>query len=338
MTPPTEPQPGDTIASFTRDDAQQLVLYFGGCLPPAIGGTADDRARRDNAALGQVAAMQPANADEISLAARCVAAAAHADDQLRQLRLHAANYDRTRQINAQYALMVRTSGGARSLLLRVQTARRRLEMDAAACAQGAVLAAGLLALLLGTRAALGDRIEVEVEAAATAAAAEAEAEAARVAAAAEAKVVAAAKAAAARVAAAAEARLAAGAPQAAQRQAWQEAPLEPPAPLSEEEQEREKWHIAADKFATIFPLRTRLIRRFGKLPDDCGVEQPEPKLLEAIRTGDRYSLIWADGLSKAEVYINAGKDRHLCKYEDGDEGGDVAVVPEAIVPEPAVPG
>ena len=321
MAPATEPQPTDTCASFTRDDIQQLVLYFGGTLPPAIGGTADDRARRDNAALGQVAAMRPANADEMWLAARCVAAGAHADDQLRQLQLHAANFDRTRQINAQYALMVRTSGGARSILLRVQTARRRLELDAAACAQGAVLAAGLLALLLGTRAALGGQIEAVTEASAEAAAAEA----AKVAAAAEAK-------AAAAVAAATEAKEAAAAaraPRGAQRPA--PVPLPELPPLTLEEQEREKWLIAADRFATIFPLRTRLIRRFGQLPDDCGIEQPEPELLEAIRTGDGYSLLWADELTPAQVYINAGKDRFLCKYEEAGGG-------EAAVPEPAGSG
>ena len=305
MAPATEPQPTDTCASFTRDDIQQLVLYFGGTLPPAIGGTADDRARRDNAALGQVAAMRPANADEMWLAARCVAAGAHADDQLRQLPLHAANFDRTRQINAQYALMVRTSGGARSILLRVQTARRRLELDAAACAQGAVLAAGLLALLLGTRAALGGQIEAVTEASAEAAAAEV----AKVAAAAEAK-----------EAAAAVKAAAAGGPRGAQRPA--PVPLPELPPLTPEEQERETWLIAADRYATIFPLRTRLIRRFGQLPDDCGIAQPEPELLEAIRTGDGYSLLWADELTPAEVYVNAGKDRFLCKYE---EAGEVVV-------------
>ena len=293
----TDQPPADCCAAFSRNDVQQLVLYFGGSLPPAIGGTADDRARRDNAALGQVAAMRPANADEMWLAARCVAAGAHADDQLRQLPLHAANFDRTRQINAQYALMVRTSGGARSILLRVQTARRRLELDAAACAQGAALAAGLLALLLGTRAALGGQIEAVTEASAEAAAAEV----AKVAAAAEAK-----------EAAAAVKAAAAGGPRGAQRPA--PVPLPELPPLTPEEAERETWLIAADRYATIFPMRTRLIRRFGQLPDDCGIEQPEPELLEAIRTGDGYSLLWADELTPAQVYINAGKDRFLCKY------------------------
>jgi len=309
MAPAPDPQPTDTFASLTRDDVQQLVLYFGVHLPPAIGNTADDRAHRDNAALAQVAAMRPANAEEMRLAARYVAAGAQADDQLRQVQLHAANYDRTRQINAQYALMVRTSGGARSLLLRVQTARRRLELDAAACAQGAVLAAaGLLAWLLETRAALGGRIEAATEAVAEAAAAEA----AKVAAAAEAK-----------AAATAEA-----ASRGAQRPAWP-APLPEPPPLSEEEQQREKWLIAADRFATVYPMRARLIRRFGKLPDDCGIEPPEPELLEAIRTGDGYSLRWADALTPAEANVNAGNDRHLCKYEEAGE---------AAVPEPVASG
>jgi hypothetical protein len=311
MTPATEPQPADTVASLTRDDVQHLVLYFGVRLPPPIGDTADDRARRDNVALGQVASLRPANAEEMWLAARYVAAGAQADDQLRLALLHAANFERTRQINAQYSLMVRTANAARSVLLRVQTARRRLEADEAARVQGAVLAAGLLALLLGTRAAMGGRIEVEAGAVAEAATAEAAKDTA----------VAEAKAAGAKAAGAKAAALRGG-----QRPGWEAAPLEPPAPLTEEAQRLEKWAIAADRFATIFPMRTRLIRKFGKLPDDCGIEQPEPELLEAIRIGTKYSLRRADELSKAEVYFEAGNDRHLCQYEDVDE----AVVDEPV--------
>jgi hypothetical protein len=53
-----------------------------GLLPPPITDTPLDHARRDDAAIAQVAAMLPANADEAHLAAQCVAARAQAADCL----------------------------------------------------------------------------------------------------------------------------------------------------------------------------------------------------------------------------------------------------------------
>ena len=101
--------------------------------------------------------------------------------------------------------------------------------------------------------------------------------------------------------------------------------------MTEEEKRLDALLFEADRFATIFPMRTRLIRRFGKLPDDCGIEPPEPEMLETIRTGDGVSLRWADELTPAEAYQNAGNDRHLCKYEEAGDG-------EAVMPEPANSG
>jgi hypothetical protein len=304
MTPTPEAPPVDAVPPLPRDVVHRVVLYFAGHLPAPPGDTADDRARRDSDALADVAALEPANAAEVTQAMRCVAAGIWADDQLRLARLHSEDFVRTQQILRQHAHMLRTADGARALLLRVQTARQRREKDSAGSERDAALARGLLAALMQERAAQTGPIEADVAKVAAAKAAVAAA-----------KVVA--EAAEAEAAAAEAARLAAAA--------------EPPPPLTEEEQRLEKWAIAADRFATIFPMRTRLIRRFGKLPDDCGIEQPEPELLEAIRIGTKYSLRWADELTKAQVYVEAGKDRHLCKYEDEYEDG-------AVVAEPVDPG
>ncbi len=55
-------------------------------LPPPITDTPEDLARRDNAAIAQVASLLPANADEATLAAQYVAAHAQAVDCLRLAR------------------------------------------------------------------------------------------------------------------------------------------------------------------------------------------------------------------------------------------------------------
>ncbi len=123
-----------------------------GALPPAVNDTPEDLARRDNAAIAEVASLLPANAEEATLAAQFVAANAQAMDCLRLAREHAADLARVLQCTAQSANMMRQARAARSLLLRVQAARQKREADGAATDKAAWIehcAVGLMADALG---------------------------------------------------------------------------------------------------------------------------------------------------------------------------------------------
>jgi hypothetical protein len=88
---------------------------------------------RNQAAIDQVAAMLPTNANEAILAAQCVAARAQADDVLRLIREHADDELKTvMKLNAQYIAMMRTSQGAHGHLLRAQAMRYKRETSDAA--------------------------------------------------------------------------------------------------------------------------------------------------------------------------------------------------------------
>jgi hypothetical protein len=118
----------DPTLRLPRDVYYQLVHTLRAALPP-IADTPDDVARRDNAAIAQVASLRPANADEASIAAQYVAANAHAMDCLRLAQEHRGDPSFALKCGAQAASMMRQARGARSLLLRVQTERRKLEAD-----------------------------------------------------------------------------------------------------------------------------------------------------------------------------------------------------------------
>jgi len=93
--------------------------------------------------------------------------------------------------------------------------------------------------------------------------------------------------------------------------------LPEPPPLTEEEKQRRRVLNEADRYAIIHPLRSRLIRRLGNLPPDCGIEPPAPDLLEAIRTGKETNQLWADRLTPEQAKLNAGRDRDLLwRYEE----------------------
>ena len=117
------PEPPDLTHQLPRDIYYQLVHELRGALPPPLTDSAEDLARRDNAAIGEVACLLPANAEEADLAAQFVAANAQAMDRLRLARVHAADLACVLRCTAQSANMMRQARGARSLLLRVQTAR-----------------------------------------------------------------------------------------------------------------------------------------------------------------------------------------------------------------------
>jgi hypothetical protein len=85
------PEPPDLTHQLPRDIYYQLVHELRGALPPPLTDSAEDLARRDNAAIGEVACLLPANAEEADLAAQFVAANAQAMDCLRLARVHAAD-------------------------------------------------------------------------------------------------------------------------------------------------------------------------------------------------------------------------------------------------------
>ena len=146
------PEPPDLTHQLPRDIYYQLVHELRGALPPPLTDSAEDLARRDNAAIGAVACLLPANAEEAYLAGQFVAANAQAMECLRLARVHAADVTRVLKCTAQSASMMRQSRGARSLLLRVQAARQKREADYAATEKAAWIehcAVGLMAQALG---------------------------------------------------------------------------------------------------------------------------------------------------------------------------------------------
>jgi hypothetical protein len=111
----------------------QLVYTLTDLLPPPLDDTPGALRARNLAAIAKVAALLPVNANEIDLAAQCVAARAQAEDILRLLRQHADDIQLVMRLNAQYGSMVRTSLSLHARLMRVQALRHKREaIDGAA--------------------------------------------------------------------------------------------------------------------------------------------------------------------------------------------------------------
>ena len=115
----------------SRDAWHHLIYTLSGTLPPPVQDTPEDRARRDNAAIAEVAALCPVNPAEASLAAQHVAAHAQAMDCLRLSHAPDMNPDVALKCGAQAASMMRQSHSALRLLLRAQAARQKRDADTA---------------------------------------------------------------------------------------------------------------------------------------------------------------------------------------------------------------
>ena len=107
------------------------------CCRPPVTDTPEDEARRDNAAIAQVACLLPASAAEATLGAQFVAAHAHAADCLRFARKFEGDGAFFLKFTAQAASMMRQSQGAMRTLLRLQAARQKIEADATAAGRAA---------------------------------------------------------------------------------------------------------------------------------------------------------------------------------------------------------
>jgi hypothetical protein len=128
-----EPPPVDPALRLTRDAYYVLVHTLRGTLLPPVIDTPEEVARRDNAAIAQVATMLPANADEAFLAAQCVGARLYGMDCIRLARGFAETDQMwARKCAAMGNSSLRESRQARSLLARLQAAREKREADGAA--------------------------------------------------------------------------------------------------------------------------------------------------------------------------------------------------------------
>jgi hypothetical protein len=126
------PEPPDLTLLLPRSTYWQLVHELQSYLPPPIDDTPEARAHRDRAAIADVASMLPANAEEARIAARSVSADAQAAACIRQARKYEEDVAIFLKCNAQAASMIRLANSSRSLLARLQAARRKREADEAA--------------------------------------------------------------------------------------------------------------------------------------------------------------------------------------------------------------
>ena len=115
----------------------QLTYTLTDLLPPPLDDTQEGLRARNHAAIAKVAALLPVNANELDLAAQCIAARAQAEDILRLLRQHAADIALVLRLNAQYASMVRTSLSVLGRLMRVQALRQKREAIEGAASEDA---------------------------------------------------------------------------------------------------------------------------------------------------------------------------------------------------------
>jgi hypothetical protein len=146
------PEPPDLSLLLPRSLYYQLVHSLCRSLPPPVEDTPEALAHRDNAAIAQVAAMLPANADEAELAAECAEARIHARDCQREAQAHRDDTAQFLKCHAQATSMLRQAQSARRRLQSLQAERCKREADAAAADRAAWTehcAIGLMADALG---------------------------------------------------------------------------------------------------------------------------------------------------------------------------------------------
>jgi hypothetical protein len=130
----TPPPPATNLSTSVY---HQLVYTLTDLLPPPLDGSPGALRARNHAAIAKVAAMLPVNANEVDLAAQCIAARAQAEDVLRLLRENADDLALAMRLNAQYGSMVRTSLSVHARLMRVQAVRQKREAIEGAANQDA---------------------------------------------------------------------------------------------------------------------------------------------------------------------------------------------------------
>ena len=142
------PPPSDLDLLRQREFYLDLVRKLYSMLPFDRRASDEERERMGRAALAQLAAMAPANADEADLAAHYVAATAHATDCLRTAVRNTGYHDCVEGLRKQAGAMLREARGHRSLLLRVQTARLKRDTDDTARERDAWTAQSAMGLMM----------------------------------------------------------------------------------------------------------------------------------------------------------------------------------------------
>jgi hypothetical protein len=146
---PAAPPSDDPLLLLPGSLYYQVVHELRSSLPAAADDSPEAETHRIHAAIADVASMLPANAEEATIAVRCVAAHAQAIDCLRLARLCPDDAAHVMRCSAQSAAMMRTANGTRSLLLRVQAARAKREATPEACDKAAWVEHCAAGLMLG---------------------------------------------------------------------------------------------------------------------------------------------------------------------------------------------
>src|SRR5487761_2432298 len=128
LSPPRPATDLETLATDLEMHLYYQVVYtLTGLLPPPIDDTPEARYTRDHAAKVKMEALLPVNANEVDLAAQCIAAWAQAEEMLRLGNRHADDTALMLRLNTQYASMVRTALAVHGRLIRVQAVRQKRE-------------------------------------------------------------------------------------------------------------------------------------------------------------------------------------------------------------------
>jgi hypothetical protein len=258
----------DLDLQLERDIYYVVTQTLRGSLPPPIEDTPEGWLRRDRTAIATVASLVPVSSAEARLAAHHVAAVAHSDDALRQTVLQAADPKRVAQARAWSASMGREARGFLGSLLRLQAARQKREANDASRESAAWSERSTLGLM--TQA-----MEIMPPASVPEAAPPAEAPSPP---------------------SPAEARPAArsAAPPAAELPPSRYLPPQDYSEWSEEEKRQDRLSARASRYAILNTKNVQIIRKLGRLPDNCDFEPPDPELLHEIIHGNHPNLLWAD--------------------------------------------
>jgi hypothetical protein len=124
---PTAEHPADPFQQLPDSVYRTIVADLYACIPSPNLADPEPIAERVRAAIAEIAAMCPVNAEEANIAVRVVIADAQARDCIRLARAHCNDPTPAMKCQAQASHFMRTANAARSLLLRVQTARHKRE-------------------------------------------------------------------------------------------------------------------------------------------------------------------------------------------------------------------